>query len=142
MTVRRRLEHCKFSAGPAIFLSAQPKLKRLFSDVSIKHLKEDSPMKKKSILQWTPDRRNPWVAAVFKRRPLCMHGDLTRLRSVIAFFGIAALSGAEAQVQVNVTQEHNNPSRNGVYIDAAFTSSAAANLTRDLGFNGTISGNV
>src|SRR6266540_4690555 len=44
--------------------------------------------------------------------------------------------------QVNVTQEHNNPSRDGVYIDAAFTPSAAANLTRDLGFDGTIVGNV
>ena len=47
-----------------------------------------------------------------------------------------------ANAQVNVTQEHNNPSRDGVYIDAAFTPSAAANLTRDLNFNGTISGNV
>src|SRR5881275_1458292 len=65
-----------------------------------------------------------------------------RLRSLIAFFGIALLSGAEAQAQVNVTQEHNNPSRNGVYIDAAFTPSAAANLTRNLSFNGTISGAV
>src|SRR5881392_4456693 len=44
--------------------------------------------------------------------------------------------------QVNVTQEHNNVSRNGVYIDAAFTPSAAANLTRNLSFNGTISGAV
>jgi hypothetical protein len=44
--------------------------------------------------------------------------------------------------QVNVTQEHNNPSRDGVYIDPAFTPSAAANLTRDLNFNGAISGNV
>ena len=48
----------------------------------------------------------------------------------------------EADAQVNVTQEHNNPSRDGVYVDAAFTPSAAANLTRDLNFNGTISGNV
>lgn len=47
-----------------------------------------------------------------------------------------------SNAQVNVTQEHNNPSRDGVYIDSAFTPSAAANLTRDLGFNGTISGNV
>src|SRR5947209_1878747 len=47
-----------------------------------------------------------------------------------------------AAAQVNVTQEHNNVSRDGVYIDAAFTPSAAANLTRDLNFNGTISGNV
>src|SRR5213595_4336490 len=67
---------------------------------------------------------------------------LIRLRSLIAFFGIVVLSGAEAHAQVNVTQEHNNPSRDGVYIDPAFTPSAAANLTRDLNFNGTISGNV
>jgi len=44
--------------------------------------------------------------------------------------------------QVNVTQEHNNLSRDGIYIDAGFTPSAAANLTRDLNFDGTISGNV
>jgi hypothetical protein len=44
--------------------------------------------------------------------------------------------------QVNVTQEHNNLSRDGLYIDAAFTPSNAANLTRDLNFDGTISGNV
>src|SRR5881296_2349976 len=44
--------------------------------------------------------------------------------------------------QVNVTQEHNNVSRDGVYIDAGFTPATAANLTRDLNFNGTISGNV
>src|SRR5205809_938610 len=44
--------------------------------------------------------------------------------------------------QVNVTQEHNNLSRDGLYVDAAFTPGAAAGLTRDLNFNGTISGNV
>src|SRR5437899_5074573 len=56
----------------------------------------------------------------------------------------ASLCGATFSVsaQVNVTQEHNNPSRDGVYIDSAFTPSAAANLVRDLGFDGTISGNV
>src|SRR6476619_1001990 len=47
-----------------------------------------------------------------------------------------------ANAQVNVTQEHNNLSRDGLYIDAAFTPSAAANLTRDLNFDGTIVGNV
>ncbi|PYI95954.1 MAG: hypothetical protein DME98_14480 [Verrucomicrobia bacterium] len=52
------------------------------------------------------------------------------------------LSGAEAHAQVNVTQEHNNSSRDGVYIDAVFTLSAAENLTRDLNLNGIISGNV
>jgi hypothetical protein len=44
--------------------------------------------------------------------------------------------------QVNVTQHHNHDSRDGLYIDPAFTQSAAATLTRDLGFNGTIVGNV
>jgi PQQ enzyme-like repeat protein len=72
-----------------------------------------------------------------------MYGELIQLRFVVvAVFGIAVLSGAEAHAQVNVTQEHNNPSRDGVYIDAGFTLSAAANLTRDLNFSGTISGNV
>src|SRR5262245_58571840 len=46
------------------------------------------------------------------------------------------------QAQVNVTQEHNNISRDGLYIDSAFTQSAAANLRRDLNFNGTIFGAV
>jgi Concanavalin A-like lectin/glucanases superfamily/PQQ enzyme repeat len=44
--------------------------------------------------------------------------------------------------QVNVTQYHNHSSRDGLYIDGAFTPSAAANLTRDLNFDGTIVGNV
>jgi hypothetical protein len=44
--------------------------------------------------------------------------------------------------QVKVTQEHNNPSRDGVYIDSAFTFSSALNLIRDFDFDGTISGNV
>jgi len=47
-----------------------------------------------------------------------------------------------AKAQVNVTQEHNHPSRDGLYIDAAFTPANAANLTRDLNFDGTISGHV
>jgi hypothetical protein len=47
-----------------------------------------------------------------------------------------------ANAQVNVTQEHNHPSRDGLYIDAAFTPANAANLTRDLNFDGTIVGHV
>jgi hypothetical protein len=47
-----------------------------------------------------------------------------------------------ASAQVNVTQEHNNPSRDGLYIDPTFTPANASNLTRDLGFDGTISGHV
>ena len=49
---------------------------------------------------------------------------------------------APADAQVNVTQFHNHDSRDGLYIDSAFTQSAAANLTRDLNFDGTIAGNV
>ena len=58
---------------------------------------------------------------------------------VLGFLRVAVLS---ANAQVNVTQEHNNLSRNGVYIDAACTPAAAADLKRDLNFDGTISGNV
>jgi PQQ enzyme-like repeat protein len=47
-----------------------------------------------------------------------------------------------ANAQVNVTQYHNHASRDGLYIDSAFTQYAAANLTRDLAFDGTIVGNV
>jgi len=47
-----------------------------------------------------------------------------------------------ANAQVNVTQKNNNPSRDGLYIDAAFTPPNAASLVRDLNFNGTIVGNV
>src|SRR5215467_15420078 len=47
-----------------------------------------------------------------------------------------------ANAQVNVTQFHNHESRDGLYIDSAFTQGAAANLTRDLNFDGTIVGNV
>ena len=44
--------------------------------------------------------------------------------------------------QVNVTQYHNHSSRDGLYIDSAFTQSAAVNLTGELNFDGTIVGNV
>src|SRR6478752_2094360 len=47
-----------------------------------------------------------------------------------------------ANAQINVTQKNNNPSRDGLYIDPAFTPGNAANLVRDLNFNGTIVGNV
>jgi hypothetical protein len=43
---------------------------------------------------------------------------------------------------VNVTQHHNHDSRDGLYVDPAFTTAAAAGLTRDLSFNGSIKGNV
>jgi hypothetical protein len=68
------------------------------------------------------------------------------MKPLIRVFSLAVANlwgGAlSINAQVNVTQEHNNLSRNGLYIDSAFTPSAAANLTRDLNFNGTILGNV
>ena len=65
---------------------------------------------------------------------------VTRTFSLI----LAGLCGAVFPItaQVNVTQEHNHLSRDGLYTDPAFTRSAAANVSRDLNFNGTISGNV
>ena len=62
---------------------------------------------------------------------------------VIAGLCIAALSAiCPANAQVNVPQFHNHDSRDGLYVDSAFTQGAAANLTRDLNFDGTIVGNV
>jgi len=57
---------------------------------------------------------------------------------------VFALCGfvARAYSQVNVTQKNNNLSRDGLYIDPAFTLVNAANLVRDLNFDGTIVGNV
>jgi hypothetical protein len=43
---------------------------------------------------------------------------------------------------VNVIEHHNHPSRDGLYVDPAFTPANAAALKRDTNFNGTISGNV
>ena len=42
----------------------------------------------------------------------------------------------------DVTQHHKHESRDGLYLDPLFTPAAAANLTRDLNFDGTIVGNV
>ena len=64
------------------------------------------------------------------------------IRTFSFLAGIAWLVVPGIDAQVNVIQEHNNLSRDGVYIDAAFTPAAAAGLTRDLNFDGTISGNV
>ncbi|MGO9003338.1 MAG: hypothetical protein ACLQHM_15350 [Limisphaerales bacterium] len=52
------------------------------------------------------------------------------------------LAALPASGAVNVTEHHNHDSRDGLYIDPAFTSAAAASLKRDTNFNGTISGNV
>ena len=58
---------------------------------------------------------------------------------VVVCFWSAVVS---TNAQVNVTQFHNHDSRDGLYIDSTFTPNAAANLTRDMNFDGTIVGNV
>jgi hypothetical protein len=58
---------------------------------------------------------------------------------IVILLWTAALS---TNAQVNVTQKNNNLSRDGLYIDGAFTPGNATNLTRDMNFNGTIVGNV
>src|SRR5215813_6996710 len=67
-----------------------------------------------------------------------------RTVSFISSLVIAGLWSAivPTNAQVNVTQYHNNSSRDGLYVDSALTQSAAANLVRDLNFDGTIVGNV
>src|SRR6516164_9315540 len=82
-------------------------------------------------------------AVVEGGREGALRGRMTRFIFIVAIL-VFAVCGfvARASGQVNVTQEHNNPTRDGLYIDPAFTPSAAATLTRDLNFNGAISGNV
>jgi len=65
-------------------------------------------------------------------------------RAIIAAGCVLALGGAmaPAQAQVNVTQHHNHLSRDGFYIDPAFTLTNVANLARDAEFKGSITGNV
>ncbi len=63
-----------------------------------------------------------------------------KLWKLFVFAGFLAAFTANAAV--NVTQFHNHLSRDGFFIDPAFTTSNAAALTRDLTFNGTISGQV
>ncbi len=65
-------------------------------------------------------------------KPVCLAAYL-----FVPLFAAFPLEG-----QVNVTQHHNHLSRDGLYVDPAFTANAAANLTRDLNFNGAIPGNV
>jgi len=58
---------------------------------------------------------------------------------VLAYFWSAVVP---INAQVNVTQFHNHDSRDGLYVDAAFTLDAATNLARDLNFDGSIVGDV
>ncbi|MGI8437797.1 MAG: dockerin type I domain-containing protein [Chthoniobacterales bacterium] len=61
---------------------------------------------------------------------------------LFAAVGAGFLFAPSATADVNVTQHHNHDSRDGLFVDPAFTSSNATNLTRDTNFAGTIVGNV
>ena len=69
------------------------------------------------------------------------NADVKPLFSILWLL-LAVFLDAVAGSQVNVTQFHNHESRDGLYVDSAFTQGAATNLTRDLNFDGTIVGNV
>src|SRR6266550_8889451 len=72
-----------------------------------------------------------------------LRGRMTRLIFTVAMLVFALCTLVpRTSGQVNVTQKNNNPSRDGLYIDPAFTPGNAANLVRDLNFSGTIVGNV
>lgn len=64
----------------------------------------------------------------------------TSISSLVAACLWSAILPTNAQV--NIVQFHNHASRDGLYIDPALTQSAAASLSRDLNFDGTISGDV
>src|SRR5262245_64868978 len=61
---------------------------------------------------------------------------------VSLLIAVCCTAALAANGQVNVREKNNNPSRDGLYIDPAFTPGNAANLVRDLNFDGTIVGNV
>ena len=65
------------------------------------------------------------------------------LSAVGVIWALSALAPSlSARAAINITQHHNHSSRDGLYIEPAFTPAAAAGLTRDLAFDGTISGEV
>jgi hypothetical protein len=72
-----------------------------------------------------------------------MKSPISTYSLAVAGSWVAVLSATlPADARVNVIQYHNHASRDGLYIDSAFTPAAAANLTRDRNFDGTISGEV
>src|SRR5256886_5689962 len=66
----------------------------------------------------------------------------SRIRTFVLIAASLCRASFPVNAQVNVPQEHNNASRDGLYIDAGFAPSAAANLARALNSDGTIVGNV
>ena len=68
------------------------------------------------------------------------------MKSLISIFSLALAIGwspvISANAQVNVTQKNNNPSRDGLYIDAVFTPDNTATGANALAFNHTGGGNT
>lgn len=84
-----------------------------------------------------------WAALPLLIAGLCTGSESSVFREISYYHTQAAPATAlQPSASVNVTQHHNNPSRDGLFIDPAFTPSAASNLSRDTNFNGTIVGNV
>lgn len=79
-----------------------------------------------------------FLSSAFSIVLLCLWSAVIPMSAMPA----SAMRSVAGPAQVNVTQFHNNASRDGLYIDSAFTPSAAANLARDLNFDGAIVGNV
>jgi Fibronectin type III domain/PQQ enzyme repeat len=75
-------------------------------------------------------------------RGIICGGRMKLLICILSLVGAGLWSAVSVNAQVNIIQEHNHLSRDGLYIDSAFTRSAAATVRRNLNFNGTISGNV
>jgi len=70
---------------------------------------------------------------------------MKRYSTLLSFTGIwfwFCLFDCLYAASVNVTQHHNHNTRDGLYVDAAFTPTAAAGLHRDTTFAGDIQGNV
>lgn len=67
--------------------------------------------------------------------------NITR-RLALLFIQFLVLGTAMLQGAVNVTQYHNHENRDGLFIDPAFTRTAAAALKRDMNFSGNVSGNI
>jgi outer membrane protein assembly factor BamB len=63
-------------------------------------------------------------------------------RAVLPLSILLGATTSTLPAAVNVVQHHNHASRDGLYIDPAFTSAAAAGLQRDRSFDGSIRGNV
>ena len=67
------------------------------------------------------------------------HFSERRLAVCILFGTLGLLANG---TEVNVTGHHNHDSRDGLYIEPAFSQAAAAGLRRDVTFNGSIAGHV